>query len=244
MCPAGLYTRGMTAPTVAPNRSETPLARALHELPATGRRTPRNAFELARRWFLDGRRIDMQQLAAELGIGRATLYRWCGSRELLLGEVIWSLNAQALARTGARTRGAGRGRIVRILERTLSQVRSFEPLQRFVADDPEYALRVLTSKHSVVQGRLIDWCAERLEADVQLADTVDARDLAYVIVRVCESFVWSDMITGAPPEIGKAARMVDLLVSAAERPDARAPRAPAPPAPRAPAPATPDPPRR
>jgi AcrR family transcriptional regulator len=198
---------------------ETPLARALYAPGATPPRpTPRDAFALARQWFLDGRRLDMQQLAGELGIGRATLYRWCGSRELLLGEVIWSLNAESLRRVEARSRGRGRARIVRILERTLSQVRSFEPLRRFVADDPEYALRVLTSKHSVVQGRLIDWCAERLRAEVPLDETVDPRDLAYVIVRVCESFVWSDMITGAPPETDKAARMVDLLVSAAERP--------------------------
>ena len=33
----------------------------------------------------------MQTLARELGTSRFTLHRWVGSRDLLLGEVLWSL---------------------------------------------------------------------------------------------------------------------------------------------------------
>jgi AcrR family transcriptional regulator len=31
--------------------------------------------------YLHGRRIDVQAIAAQLGLGRATIYRWFGSRE-------------------------------------------------------------------------------------------------------------------------------------------------------------------
>ena len=55
------------------------------------------AFRLARRAFLAGERIDMQRLAAELGVNRVTLYRWVGNRGRLLGEVAWEL-ADALIR--------------------------------------------------------------------------------------------------------------------------------------------------
>ena len=34
-----------------------------------------DAFRVARRWFMGGRRIEMQELAAELGVNRATLFR-------------------------------------------------------------------------------------------------------------------------------------------------------------------------
>jgi hypothetical protein len=51
---------------------------------------------------------------------------------------------------------------------------------------------------------------------VRLRDDIDIDDLSYVIVRVCESFVWSDMITGAPPATDKAVKIVDMLISAAE----------------------------
>src|SRR5438552_1083020 len=38
--------------------------------------------------YLRGQRVDVQALAAELGVGRTTIYRWFGSREQLLGEVV------------------------------------------------------------------------------------------------------------------------------------------------------------
>jgi AcrR family transcriptional regulator len=198
--------------------SGTPLARALRGPSAAPRSAPIDAFRLARTWFLAGRRVDMQQLAAELGVSRATLYRWCGSREQLLGEVIWSINERALNETKANSRGSGRVRMTTVLERSLARIRSFEALQQFVAEDAEYALRVIASKQSVVQARLIEWTAEFLRDGVTLRDDINVADLAYVIVRVCESFVWSDMITGAPPATDKAVKIVDLLIAAAESP--------------------------
>jgi AcrR family transcriptional regulator len=196
--------------------STTPLTRALRGPSPAPRSAPIDAFRMARKWFLDGRRVDMQQLAAELGVSRATLYRWCGSRELLIGEVIWSLNERSLNETRAKTRGSGRALITRTLQRALAQIRGFEALQRFVAEDAEYALRIITSKQSVVQARLIDWTADFLKTEIEVRADVDLTDLAYVIVRVCESFVWSDMITGAPPATDKAVKIVDMLISAAE----------------------------
>ena len=56
---------------------------------ARTRPTPRDAFRLARRTLLDGQRLDMQALAGQLGINRVTLYRWVGSREQLLVDVLW-----------------------------------------------------------------------------------------------------------------------------------------------------------
>ncbi|CAM4027429.1 QsdR family transcriptional regulator [Kibdelosporangium persicum] len=194
----------------------TPLTRALRGPSPAPRTAPIDAFRLAKKWFLAGRRVDMQQLAAELGVSRATLYRWCGSRELLLGEVIWAINERALQDCRGKSRGSGRVLITRVLERSLARIRGFEALQQFVAEDAEYALRIITSKQSVVQARLIEWTADFLREQVELRDDIDLADLAYVIVRVCESFVWSDMITGAPPETDKAVKIVDLLIAAAE----------------------------
>ena len=38
----------------------------------------------------------MSGLAEDLGVSRVTLYRWVGSREHLLVEVIWSLGRRTL----------------------------------------------------------------------------------------------------------------------------------------------------
>jgi hypothetical protein len=45
----------------------------------------------AARWIQDGRRLDMQGLAGELGISRVTLFRRIGSRVALLGKAWWLL---------------------------------------------------------------------------------------------------------------------------------------------------------
>src|SRR5436305_13584818 len=60
--------------------------------------------------YLRGRRIDVQAIAAELGLGRVTIYRWFGSREELVGEVLVQAAEPLLAeaRAGARGRGARR----------------------------------------------------------------------------------------------------------------------------------------
>ncbi|TCJ96603.1 QsdR family transcriptional regulator [Nocardia alba] len=174
--------------------------------------------DLAHRWFLEGRRIDMQQLARACGIGRATLYRWWGSREVVIGEVVWRIIAEAIDRVearDARVPGDPARRFVRNFGTLADTVRTFEPLTRFVAEDPEYGLRVLTSGYTVVQGRMIDWAASRLAEIPDLDPRIEVRDLAYAIVRVGEAFVWSDIITGDPPQSGKATAMVSLLVSAA-----------------------------
>ena len=48
-----------------------------------------DALRLARRKFLAAQRIDMTALASELGVNRVTLYRWVGSRDALMVEVLW-----------------------------------------------------------------------------------------------------------------------------------------------------------
>lgn len=54
------------------------------------RATPAEAFARAREIFRAGQRLDMVSLAADLGVGRATLYRWTGDRERLLADVAFA----------------------------------------------------------------------------------------------------------------------------------------------------------
>lgn len=53
--------------------------------------TPLDAFKRARRMWLKGEKISLAALADDLHIGRATLFRWVGNRDLLIGEILWSL---------------------------------------------------------------------------------------------------------------------------------------------------------
>jgi hypothetical protein len=52
----------------------------------------------------------------------------------------------------------------------------------------------------------------------------DAADLAYVIVRICESFLYSDTITGTEREVGQAVEILRLLFTASSTAGGRADR--------------------
>jgi len=56
----------------------------------------------AARWIHDGRRLDMQGLADELGVSRVTLFRRVGSREELLSKALWLLTERILEAAAAR----------------------------------------------------------------------------------------------------------------------------------------------
>jgi len=162
-----------------------------------------------------GERLDMQALAAELDINRATLYRWVGSKELLLGEVISALALETLANARRDIRGQGPKYVAAVVQRVLEGIRTFEPMQRFLERDAQYALRVLTSLESTVQRRSVDGIRELLEEQIELGalDTpANPADLAYVIIRIGESFLYSDLIIGAEPDVAKAGQMVRLLL--------------------------------
>ena len=183
--------------------------------------TPLDALKLARRRWLAGERLDMGALARELGISRATLYSWVGSRERLIGEVIWSFAEEGLRQARAGAGGVGAEYVADVAERFARLNASFEPLRRFIEQDPELALRVLTSKNGPVQERMIAVARELLAEQVaagELAPALDLDTLAYLIVRVNESFLYSDVITGSEPDVDKAVDVVRVLLHAAPLP--------------------------
>jgi AcrR family transcriptional regulator len=194
----------------------TVLDRAL-EPDVAQRPTPLDALRVAREQWLTGERLDMGGLAVDLGVSRATLYRWVGTKERLLGEVVWSLAQVSFDEARAAASGAGAEYVVEVIRRYLTAALQFEPLRRFIEQDPEYALKVLASRHSAMQRRSI--VATRSMLDEQIAagalePALDVDVLAYLIVRIAESFLYSDVITGTEPDIPTAAQAINALLHA------------------------------
>lgn len=181
---------------------------------------PLEVLQEARRRFLAGRRLDMRELAADMGISRATLYRWVGDRERLLGEILWSLAErgveQARSCADATATDPGADWIARFCHRFMELTATFPPIRRFVEAEPDAALRVLTSHHGIQHQRLIatlrGLLAERADAgDLKLR--LDPADLAYVIIRVAESFIWREFITGEESDLARAGEVIKILLS-------------------------------
>jgi AcrR family transcriptional regulator len=181
----------------------------------TPRPTGLDAFLRARKRFLAAERIDMSALAADLGVSRVTLYRWVGSRDRLLVEVIWSLARRTLDTIEAEADDAGPERIVRVVTRFLEDVIANQGMRRWLAEEGESAMRLLTRGESGFQPRLIDAMHELLlvEADAGALDLpADLREVAYVIVRLIESYTYLDLITGEEPDARRAEPILRLLL--------------------------------
>lgn len=179
---------------------------------------PAKIFDAALQTFLDSRRLDMQALAADIGISRATLYRRVGDRERLLGEVLWYLTQIGLLQAFHATRDlSGPERIIGVAEHFMGAISPRPPLRHFLDAEPEAALRILTSKQGPVQGGVVNaWrlliAAERERGSI--SPGIDDETLAYVMVRIGESFLYADVIADREPDVELALRVYRELLGA------------------------------
>jgi AcrR family transcriptional regulator len=183
--------------------------------PSRPRADRSEALRLARRRFLAAERIDMTSMAEALGVNRVTLYRWVGSRDRLLVETVWSLAEEALATADARARARGAERIVRVVTRFLEVVIASPAMQRWLAEEGEAAMRLLTRHDTEFQPRLIAAIEAllRREAGLGALDLpADLHEVAYVIVRLIESYTYLDLITGERPDARRAEPILRLLL--------------------------------
>jgi AcrR family transcriptional regulator len=174
-----------------------------------------DAFRLARRKFLAAERIDMSALAAELGVNRVTLYRWIGSRNQLLVEVVWSVGQRTLEKVDAGVRQSGAERVVQVVTRFLDAVITSDGMKRWLAEEGELAMRLLTRHDTGFQPRLIDWIYALLSEESEagrLSLPADLHEVAYVIVRLIESYTYLDLITGEDPDAQRAEPILRLLL--------------------------------
>jgi AcrR family transcriptional regulator len=157
----------------------------------------------------------MTAIADELDINRVTLYRWVGSREQLLVEVLWSLAERVLAWAQEQVEASGGERIVQVIIRFLDRVIVDPGMQRFLFEEGELAMRLLTRADHEFQPRLTAAVHEvlRNEDEAGALDLrVDLEELAFAIVRIIESYTYLDLILGEKPDAARAEPILRLLL--------------------------------
>jgi hypothetical protein len=85
-------------------------------------------------------------------------------------------------------------------------------MQRFLAQEGELALRLLTRADRGFQPRLIAAVRGLLVDEALDALPVDVDELAFVIVRLIESYTYLDLLTGQRPDAGRAEPVLRLLL--------------------------------
>jgi AcrR family transcriptional regulator len=182
---------------------------------------PADVFAAAADAYAAGRRLDMQSLARRLGVGRATLYRRAGNRERLLDEVLWWRGRRMLAVQVRATRQLdGVARVTAVIVGSLRSIERDKPLRAFVETDPEAALRILTGTRSTVQ-RGMSHALENL-IDLErgrgaFVTDLDTSTLAYAIMRICEAFLYADLVADRARDIGRAATVIEALLAGLDR---------------------------
>jgi AcrR family transcriptional regulator len=173
------------------------------------------AFRLARKSFIAGERIDMQHLATQLEVDRTTLFRWVGNRDQLLTDILTSLASATFRDIHNAVDEAGAERVIRAAELYAEILISSEYYRTFLHRDPERALRLISTKVSPLQRQIVTFFEQILdeeEAAGRFKHPLPTPDLAYLIVRVMESFLYSDLIIGEQPDAGKVRAAVSAVL--------------------------------
>jgi AcrR family transcriptional regulator len=165
--------------------------------PATASRE--DVLRMVREQYLKGERVDLTVVAAQLGLGRATIYRWFGSREQLLGQVIAEQLEQLTAQKRREVRRRGAQGLIEVFDRinrTLSRSRA---LRTLLEQERDSAMRLLTSSGGLVQPRAVACVKALIDAEVDAGRyeaPADTASLAYAVVRLCEAFLYNDAAIG------------------------------------------------
>jgi AcrR family transcriptional regulator len=184
-------------------------------------RVPADVFGAAADAYAAGHRLDMQSLARRLGVGRATLYRRAGNRAELLDEVLWWRARRLLTEQVRATAGlSGVRRLTAAIAGVLGAIEGDWQLRSFLESDPEMALRILTGPCSTVQRGMATALENLIELerrrDAFEAD-LDTPTLAFAILRICEAFLYADVIADRPRDISRAVTVIDALLAGLDR---------------------------
>jgi AcrR family transcriptional regulator len=189
-------------------RAETKLAAtgpAAKRPSRTGRRgrpataSPDDVLALVTEAYLAGQRVDITVVAARLGLGRATIYRWFGSREALLGEVIARQLELLVARKRAQVRRRGAEGLLEVLDLVNQTLTRSEAVRRLLEQERSAAMRMLTSSAGVVEPRAVRCIQALIEEEIAqsgYAPPADPETLAYALVHLRHAFLWNDATSG------------------------------------------------
>ncbi len=180
-------------------------------------------------YFLRHGTIDLTDVASNLAVSRATLYRVIGSRDALLANVLWRLAERSLDLASTRRTRDGIDGVLQVVRAFSRQLLASRPLRRFIATEPETATRVLTSRDAGLS-QLAIAAATRLFHETGLTTKPSALDavpalaparmaedperVAYLLVRIVESLCFAES-AGTKPDLDLTEQTIRALLARA-----------------------------
>lgn len=177
---------------------------------------PAEAVRAATRTYLRGEPLDMSALATELGIGRATLYRWVGNREDLLSTVLAEGTERTYRAAIKGAQGEGVPLLLDCMRRFMNGVLQTPALKALTQREPLLFLRLATMP-GAIEGRAAALISELLEQEAATGRVrlmLPAPVMAQAIIRICDSHLYAHLLGRNEPEIETALQLVSLLLRA------------------------------
>jgi AcrR family transcriptional regulator len=179
-----------------------------------------DVLDAAMQRYLRGQRIDVQAIAAGLGLGRATIYRWFGSREGLIGHVLVRAAEPLLDDARAKARGHGGRALLETFDRFNRSLAAAPALRRFLEHERDAALRIITSSGGIVQPHVVGRIAGLIEDEAaagRYEPPVEAQILGYAIVRLAEAFLFNDVAAGIRGDVERLREVEAALLGVPAR---------------------------
>jgi len=166
--------------------------------------------------YLRGRRVDVQAIAGELGLGRATIYRWFGSRDRLLGEVIIRATEPVLVECRKGLAGKGGPGLLETFDRFNRALADAPALRSFVEQEREAALRLIASGAGIVQPRIVELITGLITEEVEAGTyepPIEASALGYAIVKLAQAFLFNDAVVGIRGDVDRLREVEAALLA-------------------------------
>lgn len=172
-------------------------------------------FDEAMRRYHAGEPIDLATLASENDVGRSSAYRWFGSNDGLLAEIVRARQAENFANVSRlHVRKRGRSRVVAVLVDFLQHAADSERFVALLDREPKRALAIATSSRHPNQAELVGLIEDLLEREAArgLHLPMDAPTLAYTIAKLVEAFLYGDIAAGEGVKTDRAAEVFTKLL--------------------------------
>ena len=157
--------------------------------------------------------IELQPLAEDLAVSRATLYRVIEGRDRVLGDVVWWFGHRHYRRALDEVDGDGVDRAIGVLRRFGETILAQESFRTFLSEEPEVASRVLFTDSGGVHERFVEANAELLREVAGSGELpFDLDTTAYLVSRVYESMWYADLLSHREPDLDVADRVARAVL--------------------------------
>jgi AcrR family transcriptional regulator len=192
--------------------------------PRFRRPTPEDAAELARELFDAGERIDVLAVARRLGVSRATMHRWFGTRDQLMTAVLERVADDFVTAAEAAAEGEGDERVLDFGRRLSAASSIFAPLQAIAQGEPGVVLGLLLAADGPVRPRVGAVVRRMLAETRSPAALRRLHPTIELYVDAAMALQWSTVATGNQPDPERIVTLGRALLAYGEHAGSRTAR--------------------